>query len=118
MREIDFEAGAAAGSGVDVDEAAALLDDAVDGGETETSALAGFLGGEERLEDAGLSGGVHAVGSVGDGDDHEVSALNRRMEERVARINDEGLGFDGELAAESPGVADVVGEIEENLLNL
>jgi len=52
-----------------VDEAAALLDDAVDGGETETSALAGFLGGEERLEDAGLSGGVHAVASVGDGDD-------------------------------------------------
>ena len=36
---------------VEVDVAAGLLDDAVDGGEAEARALADLLGGEERLED-------------------------------------------------------------------
>jgi len=77
--QINLEAGAAAGGGVDVDEAAALLDDAVDRGEAEAGTLAGFLGGKERLKDAGFGGRVHALAGVGDGYDHVVSALNRRM---------------------------------------
>jgi len=40
------------------------------------------------------------------------------MKVRVAVINDEVLGFDGELAPERHGVAGVDGEIEENLLKL
>ena len=46
------------------DVAAALLHDAVDGGEAEPGALPRLLGGEERLEDAGLVGHVHADAGV------------------------------------------------------
>src|SRR5260221_522831 len=51
-RQEDREGGALAGLAVDEDEAAGLLDDAVDGGEAEAGAGADFLGREERLEDA------------------------------------------------------------------
>jgi len=40
-----------AGLGVHIDEAAGLLDDAIDRRQAEAGALADFLGGEERLED-------------------------------------------------------------------
>src|SRR5205085_11485639 len=51
-QEVDREHGALAGRTVDEDEAAGLLDDAVDGGEAEPGAGADLLGREERLEDA------------------------------------------------------------------
>src|SRR5262249_8879908 len=47
----DVERGALARLGIDIDEAAGLLDDAVDGGEPEARALADLLGRKERLED-------------------------------------------------------------------
>ena len=50
-RQEDAERRALADFGVDIDEAAGLLDDAVDGGEAEPGALADLLGREERLED-------------------------------------------------------------------
>ena len=46
---------------VDPDVAAALLDDSVDGGQTQARALAALLGGEERLEDVLPRVRVHAV---------------------------------------------------------
>src|ERR1700730_659808 len=101
-----------------MDEAAALLDDAVDGGEAEAGSRAGLLGGEERFEDAGLGGGFHTVAGVGNGDDHVVSTLDRRMEMGVLAVDEKILRIDGELAAERHGVAGVDGEIEEDLLEL
>ena len=50
-RQEDAERGAFALLGIDIDEAASLLDDAVDRREPEAGALADFLGREERLED-------------------------------------------------------------------
>ena len=49
-RQVDLERRAAARLAVDPDAAAALLDDAEHGREPEAGALAGLLGGEERLE--------------------------------------------------------------------
>src|SRR5207237_2867000 len=49
----DAKGRSAAGLRIDVDRAARALDDAVDGGEAEPGALAGLLGGEEGLEEAG-----------------------------------------------------------------
>ena len=49
--EVDREGGADAELAVDGDVAAALLHDPVDGREPQARALAGLLGGEERLED-------------------------------------------------------------------
>ena len=73
--EINGEDGAAAELALHEDVAAALLDDAVDGGESEAGAFAFFLGGEERLEDAGLGFAVHALAGVADGD-HDVGAVS------------------------------------------
>ena len=49
---------------VDLDEAAALLDDAKDRGQPQTRALADVLGGEKRLEHARHSRLVHAAPRV------------------------------------------------------
>jgi len=118
LREIEGEASAVAGGGVDMDEATALLDDAVDSGETEAGAFAGLLGGEERFEDAGLGGGVHAVTGVGNGEENVVSEFHGSMKVGVGVVDEEVLGFDGEPAAQRHGVTGVDGEIEENLLKL
>jgi hypothetical protein len=64
-RQVDGEAGALADLRIGEDEAARLLDDAVDGREAEPGALAHFLGGEEGLEDlAEISGGMPVPVSV------------------------------------------------------
>ena len=64
---------------VDPDVAAALLDDAVDGGEPEPGALALFLGREERLEQPLLRLVVHADPAVADRQHHVRTRLNRHV---------------------------------------
>ena len=54
------EGGALAGRAHDGDEAATLLDDAVDARQAEAGAFADLLGGEKRLKDVFARGGVHA----------------------------------------------------------
>ena len=51
-RQVDVEAGAAAGLAVALDPAVVLLDDAEDHRQPQAGALARRLGGEERVEDA------------------------------------------------------------------
>src|SRR5690606_20631531 len=58
QRQVDFETGTDARFAVDVDVAAALLDDPMHHGQAEPGSLAALLGGEERLEY--LGGGVPA----------------------------------------------------------
>ena len=53
-RQVDLEGRAVPRLALDRDVTAALLDDAVDGGQPEAGALARLLGREERLEDARL----------------------------------------------------------------
>src|SRR5262249_10109707 len=53
-REIDLERRSAPRLTVHENEPAALLDDAVHRGQPQPGALAGLLGGEERLEQVGL----------------------------------------------------------------
>ena len=67
-RQEDVERGALTGLGVDIDEAAGLLDDAVDRRQAEAGALADFLGREERLEDLVDDVGGNAGAGVGDVD--------------------------------------------------
>ena len=78
-RQIDLERGAAAHFAVDVDVAAGLLDDAVDGGQAQAGALARPLGGEERLEDLRLRGRVHAAAGVAHRQHHVAAGLNLRV---------------------------------------
>ncbi|OFW47923.1 MAG: hypothetical protein A3J29_21025 [Acidobacteria bacterium RIFCSPLOWO2_12_FULL_67_14b] len=70
-REEDAELGALAVSALDGNRAAALLDDAVHDGQTKAGALAGRLGGEERLEDPGTRRLIHAKTVIDDSEDGE-----------------------------------------------
>src|SRR5438105_3710155 len=65
-RQIHAERGAVADAAVDLDETAALLDDAVNCRQSQARALAQRLGAEERLKDARLRRLVHAGAGIGD----------------------------------------------------
>ncbi len=73
---------------------------------------------EERLEDAGLSLGVHARAGIGDGQHHVVSGDEWGMQARVVLIELDVGGFDRQLAAGWHCVARVYGQIHDDLLNL
>src|ERR1039458_10580869 len=75
-REIRAEGGAALGLAVNKDEGTALLDDAVDGGESEARAL-GALGGKKWFENSRLGFTVHADAGIPDGED-DVPARSER----------------------------------------
>ena len=64
-----------AGLGIQRDRAAGLLDDPVDGGQAQTGALAGGLGGEERIERAVGDLARHPNPVVG----HDEAHMRSRM---------------------------------------
>ena len=72
-RQKDRELRALARLAVDEDEAAGLLDDAVDGREAEPGAGADLLGREERLEDARQILLGDADAGIGDLDQHIIA---------------------------------------------
>src|ERR1700733_4385693 len=108
-REVNFEGGAASWLAFDKNVSAALLDDAVDGGETETRALSHFLGGKKWLENVRLNFGVHAGARVSDRD-HDVEAGND-----VSAIF---AIFYFQKAAARHGIARVNSEIHDDLIDL
>jgi hypothetical protein len=63
----------------------ALLDDAVDGRQAEAGAFSFFLGGKERLEDAGLGFFVHAVAGIGNRDHGIAPGLDKTVFTEVLR---------------------------------
>src|ERR1035441_7103952 len=93
----------------------ALLDDALNGGESEAGAVADLLGGEEGLEDVALSFLVHALTVVAEGEADVLSVRQVHGEPRAAF--DVG-GFDGQPTARRHGIAGIDGEIDENLVHL
>ena len=108
----------APGFEIDVDVAAGLLDDAVDGGEAEPGPLPHLLGGEERLEDLLLHLRRHAGAGVGDFEEHVVAGLEALfLELRALRGRHVG-GADLELAAVGHRVARVDGKVHDHLLEL
>ena len=50
--------------------AAVLLDDAIDGGKSQSGSLPSLLGSEERFEDAGARGFIHSDSVIADGQHH------------------------------------------------
>ena len=101
-----------------VDVPLVLLDDAVDDGQAQAGALAEFLGGEERLEDARLHFAAHAAASVGHGQQHVAAGLDVGRQVVGVRVQDDVAGLDGELAAARHGVAGVDRQIDEHLVDL
>src|SRR5271170_290735 len=116
--EINGEDGAAAGLALDEDVTAALLDDAVDSGESEAGAFAILLGGEERLEDAGLSFAVHALAGVANGN-HDVRAVfDESIFGVVGIVESDAGGANADFAAVRHGVLGIDHEIHDDLLEL
>ena len=99
-----------------LDEAAALLDDAVNRGESQPGALALLFGSEERLEDAGARLGIHAGSGVAD-IEANVWASHRSLRQRAMLKRDIG-GADDELAAAGHGIARVDRQVHDDLLGL
>ena len=85
-RQEDAERRALVRLGVDVDETAGLLDDAVDRGKSEPGAFADFLGRKERLKDLVDDLGRNAGAGVADLDPHIV----RRRHALVCKFRDLG----------------------------
>jgi len=103
--DIDFEGSALTKFAVDPDEAATLLDDAVDGGKTESSALPFFLGGEKGFEDVRLRFRVHAGATIADGKLDVSAGFHQRMAGGVGLIEVGVARFDDQFAAVGHGVA-------------
>lgn len=93
-----------------------LLDDTVDGRETEAGAFALFFGGEEGLEDAFLGFGVDAGAGVLEAEDKVGLGVHVVREEKLRLIHFAAYHGELHLSAVRHGVAGVCGEVDEDLL--
>src|SRR5208283_3768496 len=95
----------------------ALLDDAVDGGEAEAGAFSFFLGGKERLKDAGLGFLVHALAGIGNRDHGIASGLDKTVFAEVLAHGNVGA-LQSELAAFGHGIFGIDDQVHDDLLKL
>ena len=101
----------------DLDPALVLLHDAIDRGQAHARALADLTGGEERLENAGARGLVHAVARICYTEAHELP-LPRLRVLRGARGGDlhQARGH-AQTTAAGHGVAGIDNEIRHHLFH-
>lgn len=117
-REVEAEEAPLPRLAFHADGAAALLDDAVDGGEAQAGAAPGALGGEEGLEDARLGFPIHAAAGIGDAELHVPAGEELGAIDAVAARQLLLLGGDGKRAAGGHGIARVHAEVQDHLLQL
>ena len=101
-----------------VDEAADLLQCAVDHRQPKTGALAGFLGGEERLENTRLRFSRHAVSVVSDPQDDVCAWRHWRVGARRRFVESLQRGRQHQVAAARHRIAGVDREIDHRLFDL
>src|SRR6266511_6100748 len=106
-REIDFEARPFPDLAVHPNAPAALLHNAVDGGEPQPRALPGLLGGEERLEEACFGSLVHPDSSVGDGEHHVRTRCCTKAPAGILLVELHIRCLDGEASPSGHGIARV-----------
>src|SRR5580658_5413126 len=106
-RQINMESGAASYFALHHDVSAALLHDAVHGGEAEAGALTFLLGGEERLENSRLGLLVHAAAGVADGKQNVVAGTDESLAAAMILVDENVFRFDRELSAVGHGVLGV-----------
>ena len=78
-RQVDFEDASHADFAVDIDVAAALVDDAVHRGKPESGSLSHLLGRIDGFEDTRLGLRIHPAARVGDRENDVPTRLRRRM---------------------------------------
>src|SRR4029077_13502587 len=91
---------------IDLDRAAALLNDAVHRRQSEAGPVAGAFGGEERLEDVSRGLGVHAAAGIADRQLHPPPAIGLDIRQN-----------DADLTAAGHRVARVDGEVHQDLFD-
>ena len=114
----DAERRPLAGLGIDVDEAAGLLDDAIDRRQPKPGALADLLGREERLEDLVDDLAWNAGAGVGDVDPDIFGRRHALVGEPRGFFARDICCSYGELAAIGHRVARIDGEVDDHLLEL
>src|SRR5579885_884681 len=102
--------------GIDLNVAAGLLHKPVDHGQAEPGALAGRLGGEERLEDPPLDLLTHAHAGVAHRELDIFPGRRVGMILDIVLAQDNVVRFDGQRAAARHGVARVDGQIQQHVL--
>ena len=117
-RQIQPNRGALARFAVDGDMAVGLLDQPVDHAESQTAALAGFLGGEERLESAFQRLGRHAHAGVADRQYDIRPGPHLGLRRGVILFDQDVGGFQRKSAALGHGVAGVDHQVEQGVLEL
>ena len=117
-RKINLEGRSPAQFAVHPDEAAALLDYAVDRGQAQARAFALRLRGEERLKNVRLRLQAHARACVGDAQKHIVALADNRMLVVVNAVQFGVGGFDDQLSPIRHGVARVDHEVHDDLFHL
>src|SRR6185437_16429434 len=117
-RQVDRELRALARLAVDENEAAGLLDDAIDRGEAEPGAAADFLGREEWLENPREIFLGDADAGIADLDQH-ILPRRHDLDAAPQRARDGGVGGpDRQHAAIRHRVARIDGEIDDDLFDL
>src|SRR5205823_1724646 len=102
----------------DIDEAAGLLDEAVDAGEAEPGALADLLGGVERVENLVDDVGRDAGAGIRDLDQHVFADRHALVLQTAAFIGADVRRAQRERTAVGHGVPGVDGEVDDRLLEL
>ena len=118
LRQINLEGRAPARLAINADVAAALFDDAVTGGQSQTRSLADVLGGKKRLERVRLDFLAHSPAGVRDGQHHVVARFQFRITAHALLVERDVGGFQREFAAVGHGVARVHGQVHDDLFNL
>ena len=117
-RQIDREGGPSSKRALNLDAAAALFDDPIDGREPEPRSFPLFLRGEERLKDVRLCRGIHPAPGVTHYQLHIRTRLggSELASRGLGRLDVAGL--DRELASLWHGVTSVDGQVHDDLLEL
>ena len=96
----------------------ALLDNSVDGSQTQPCAIPPLLGREEGLEYPGLGWMVHATAIVTHGKHHISPGGDRYMGSRIILIKIDVLRLEDELAPQRHRISCIDDEVHHDLLDL
>jgi len=117
-REKESEGGTFADFAIHHNPALVLLNDAVDGGQPEAGAFAGFLGGEKGFEQMAQGRAVHATAGIGGCQTNKIAGARLGIQHGRHGIEGFGEGAKGESPSVAHGVAGVEAKIQSTCSNI
>src|ERR1700722_19611463 len=117
-RKIHAKGGADVELAVDMQEAAVLTNDAVNGSKAQARAFADILGGKKRFKDTIQCAGVHSRPGIGNSEHGIASGLGMRLSRELLLVEHNFPGFNEELAALGHGIASVNAQVHDDLFDL